>query len=83
MVQAWDFIRNKNNRERLTWLGAGIVAIISGVWTVLVYVVPKHQDRNVPAVSASCGGVAVTGGAYSSTINGGSQSGGDCNRVSK
>jgi hypothetical protein len=69
MRQLWTFLRLKQNREILTWIGGGLAVIIAGLWTAFVYFsdTPKTPASN-PSVEASCGSVGVGGNVSGTTI---------------
>ena len=72
MNDLWGFIRQKENRELLGWLGGGAVAVIAGLWAAFVYFFPPRHADNKPssdAVSADCGSVANTGSLFGSRIS--------------
>jgi tetratricopeptide (TPR) repeat protein len=42
LLRLWKFIRNRTNREFLSWLGGGAVVIVAGAWTLFTYL---HEDK--------------------------------------
>jgi hypothetical protein len=39
----WKFIGNSKNRQILSWLGGGAIAIATAVWATIVYFHPPIQ----------------------------------------
>ena len=56
----WKFLSEDNNRKVLGFLGAGIVALIGGVWTAYVYFADSAPSPK-PQVVAQDSGVAAGG----------------------
>ncbi len=75
----WRFVKRKNNRVILQWLGGGVVVVAGAVWTVFVFFV--HPDAPSPGngmnVEASGGGVAAGRDITGSTITIDQSVGGD------
>jgi hypothetical protein len=72
MSTIWAFVQNKKNREILGWVGAGLAAVIDGLWTAFVYFSPPSKtSAGGPTVQASCGSVAAGGNVSGSTITAG------------
>lgn len=44
MERLWGFLKNKRNRDILSWFGGGIVAIATGAWVLFGY----FYDREPP-----------------------------------
>jgi hypothetical protein len=40
MTTLWAIVREKSNREIISWLGGGAVIVIGGLWALFVYVFP-------------------------------------------
>lgn len=57
----WSFLRDESNRALLGWLGAGLVAIVGGIWTALKFLFPKDATKpeRVPMISASYGSIVA------------------------
>ena len=74
-----SLIDSKEKRERLAFLGGGLVVIIGGLWGAFVYLYPPKSDRvsGGTTVSATSGGVAVGGSITDSTLTTGAPAGGD------
>ncbi len=70
MDKFWSFIRSSENRNLLSWLGGGIVVVIAGLWTVLVYLFPPQTDApsNTGSVTADCGSAAQRGWSWFSSV---------------
>ena len=80
-MRFWQFIRKKTNREILTWLGGGLVAVAMGAWAVTVYFFPPQKVEEAkpgPNVEARCGGLAIVGNVSGTTISAGTTSNADC-----
>jgi hypothetical protein len=71
----WSIIAKPKNRQILSWVGGGIVAVVVGSWTVVTYVWPAHESGKV--VCAQQGSIASGRDASGNTItyNGGAPSG--------
>jgi hypothetical protein len=69
-------IRDKTNREIISWLAGGAVVIITGLWAAFVYIFPpKHEEGERSGAEANCGGIAIGGNVTSATITAGTS---DC-----
>jgi hypothetical protein len=81
----WKFLQNGKNREILSWLGGGAVAVIAGIWAAILFLFPaqKVPDLSHFNAQANCGGVAIVGGVKDATITAGSATGADCSTKSK
>ncbi len=66
----WKYLRDKNNREILGWIGGGIVVVAGAAWTVFVFFWTPSPSPNggQPNVEASGGGVAIGGDVSGTTI---------------
>jgi hypothetical protein len=63
------FIRNKNNREMIGWLGGGLVIVVAGAWAIFTYAYPPAGPPKPPArVEARDGSIAIGGNVEGSTI---------------
>jgi len=60
------FITKPKNRQILSWLGGGLVALAAGVWAVTTYVWPAHDGPKV--VCAQQGSLASGRDASGNTI---------------
>ena len=69
MSELFSFIRDKKNRELLTWLGGGAVIIIGGLWAAFVYFNPPKSDKAATSVSADNCGIAIGGSPVNSPIS--------------
>lgn len=65
------FIPSKEKREIITWIGGGILLLVSGIWAVFLYFYPTNKNSNSPAssINASAGGIAIGGNITNSNIN--------------
>jgi hypothetical protein len=53
----WSFVAKPKNRQLLTWAGSGAVVFAGGLWAIVTYVWPAHQQaRIVCAQQGSVGG---------------------------
>jgi TIR domain len=71
----WGFLREKSNRQVLSWLGGGLVVVATGLWVAFVYFFPpgKSPEAKTPeptpaSVQADHGGVAIGGNVTGATI---------------
>jgi hypothetical protein len=71
MAGLWSFIGDTDNRARLTWIGAGIAAVVAALWTAFVYSHPAKSEGEGARISADCGSVAIGGSVTGGTINAG------------
>jgi len=68
----WSFIGESGNRERLTWIGGGIAAVVAALWAAFVYFHPAAKPEGGGAqIETSCGSVAVNGPVTGATITAG------------
>jgi hypothetical protein len=59
-------IAKPKNRQILSWVGGGIIAVATGAWAIVTYVWPAHDG--VKAVCAQQGSVAGGRDASGNTI---------------
>jgi hypothetical protein len=45
MKSLWSFIAKPKNREVLSWIGAGIVAVAAGGFAAVTYLWPAHDNK--------------------------------------
>lgn len=57
MASLWTFIAKPKNRQVLSWVGGGIVAVAAGAWAAVTYIWPAHEPAH--AVCAQPGAVAA------------------------
>jgi exonuclease VII small subunit len=57
LLRLWKLIRNRTNREFLSWLGGGAVVIVAGAWTLFTYL---HEDKK-PTPSTTTTVIAPAG----------------------
>ncbi|MBV9528718.1 hypothetical protein [Sphingomonas sp.] len=76
MSSVWSFVAKPKNRQVLSWLGSGLVALAVGAWAVVTYIWPAHDD-GAKCVSAQQGSVAAGHDVRGATItyNGGAPTG--------
>jgi len=57
----WSFLLDERNRTVLAWIGGGIVAVATGVWALVKFVLSERKEKRAraPIVKASQGGVAA------------------------
>jgi hypothetical protein len=69
MASLWSFIAQPKNRQILSWIGGGIVAVAVGAWAVVTHVWPAHGPAHEPA-STICAqqGIAIGGNVSGSTV---------------
>jgi hypothetical protein len=64
MFRPWRFIKEKRNRDIVSWLGGGAIAVAVGIWTLLTYFFP-HEYKRPPAsttvITQSGAGIASGG----------------------
>ena len=66
MGSVWAFIRKPNNQRVLSWLGGGGVVAAAGIWAVVTYIWPAHDEPK--PVCAQLGGVAAGRDASGNTV---------------
>jgi len=76
MSYIWDFVRKPSNQRLLSWLGGGGAVAAAGIWAVVIYIWPAHDEPKV--VCAQQGSVAAGRNASGNTVtyNGGAPAGG-------
>jgi hypothetical protein len=56
----WAFIHDPTSRALLSWLGGGMVVVVSGVWAAFKYWNSKSKNAaQPPTVTADRGGIAA------------------------
>jgi hypothetical protein len=73
----WSFLQKPRNQKTLSWLGAGAVVAIAGLWAAFVYVFPPKKDGESSgpqvkidsSVKAGDCGFANSGTATGNTLN--------------
>jgi tetratricopeptide (TPR) repeat protein len=57
LLPLWNFVRNSKNRDIISWLGGGSVAVVAGIWAVLTYFLPldKTPDGSRPILITQSG----------------------------
>lgn len=65
MRSLWKFVGSDANRQILSWIGGGLVALAVGLWAVVTYVWPVHGPPDPGCAQQS---VVVGGGVSGSTI---------------
>jgi hypothetical protein len=66
VVTLRSIVTQPKNRQLLSWLGGGIIAVASGAWAVGTYVWPAHDSPGI--VCAQQGSVAAGRDAKGNTI---------------
>jgi hypothetical protein len=76
MGSLWSFLAKPKNQKTLSWLGAGAVVVIAGLWAAFVYVFPPKdvgslgpQVKIDSTVKAGDCGFANSGTATGNTLN--------------
>jgi hypothetical protein len=68
----WKFVRNGKNREIVSWLGGGAVAIVVGTFSLFTYLFP-HDDKKTAAQTAPIvnqyGSVNAPGGIFNGPVS--------------
>jgi hypothetical protein len=78
MASLRSLIPKASNRQILSWVGGGIVAVAAGGWAVFTYVWPAHEPASIACAQQ---GIAVGGSVSGSTVTNtvsGSQNSGPC-----
>jgi hypothetical protein len=81
MGTIWRFIGNERNRVVLSWLGAGAVVVIGGLWAAFVFFAGDKQP-SAPALApcTGAGGVTVGRDVNGSTITTNGSGSTDCGK---
>ena len=71
MGSLWSFLAQPKNQRIVSWLGGGLLILVTGVWTVVTYVWPPHgaSPNGSKFVCAEQGGIAAGRDASSNIIN--------------
>ena len=76
MSSLWSFIARPKNRQVLSWVGGGFVAVAVGAWAVVTYIWPAHEPgKTVCAQQGVVVGGNVSGSTVSNQVTGSSVSG--------
>ena len=76
MGSLWSFIGKPKNRQILSWIGGGVVAVVVGAWAVVTYVWPAHEPGKPACVQQGVlVGGSVSGSTVSNNVTGSSVSG--------
>jgi hypothetical protein len=59
MDAIWQFV--SDNRDMLSWLGGGVVAVAGGVWTVTKFFLKREKPKSVSAVGGVAAGRDIRG----------------------
>jgi hypothetical protein len=46
MNSLWSIIAKPKNRQILSWIGGGIVAVVAGAFAVVTYLWPAHDGKS-------------------------------------
>lgn len=65
MSAGWSFLSKDKNRQLLSWVGSGLVALAAGAWAVVSYVWPAHDGAKTVCAQQ---GVVVGGNVSGSTV---------------
>jgi hypothetical protein len=61
----------RSNQRLLAWLGSGLVAVVGGIWAVVIYVWPPHEGPTAVCADQSIAiGGKVSGSTISNTVSG-------------
>ena len=66
MDSLWTFLSKPSNQRLTTWLGGGMVVVVSGISAVATYVWPAHES---PTAVCADQGIAIGGNVTGSKIN--------------
>ncbi len=70
--KVWSFLSKDRNRKILSWIGGGIVVVISALWVAFVYFAPPSKSGSAPSpegnVTAECGSAAQRGWSWFSSV---------------
>ena len=75
MEELLEYFPNTETREILSWLGGGLVVIVSGIWAAFKYRSDAKEKSesahagSTPTVTADRGSVAIGGDAIDSSIS--------------
>ena len=78
MSSVWSFVAKSKNRQVLSWIGGGLVALAAGAWAMVNYVWPAHEAaKTVCAQQGSVAGgrdasgntITYTGGSAPATVS--------------
>jgi hypothetical protein len=65
----WTFLKDPANREVLGWLGAGVVVVAGGLWTVVRFYSRKDAGGSTPSIRAHGKSVVIGRDNTNSPIN--------------
>jgi hypothetical protein len=72
----WLIAAKPKNREIISWIGGGVIAVTAGAWAVVTYVWPAHDAaKTVCAQQGIALGGNVSGSTVTNTVSGSSSSG--------
>jgi hypothetical protein len=72
----WSIVAKRKNRQILSWIGGGVMAVAAGAWTVVSYVWPAQEAAKIVcAQQVSAPGGNVSGSTVTNTVSGSSSSG--------
>lgn len=62
----WAFLKDPTNRDTVGWIGAGVAAVVGGIWVAVKFLSKKETG---PAVQATNGSIAAGGDMTGNQIN--------------
>jgi hypothetical protein len=69
VASLWSFLSRKKNQQTLAWLGGGAVVAAGGIWAVVTYVWPSHDEKpTAPTAQAGNCGIASVGSSTGNSI---------------
>lgn len=77
MNSLWRFLMKPKNQATLSWIGGGLVVLATGIWAVVVFLLPPSSapkpngPTNVSAHQGVAGGGDVSGNTVTITNSGG------------
>jgi hypothetical protein len=84
MSSIWAFLRKPSNQRMLSWLGGGGVIAAGGIWAVVTYLWPAHDNPTAECVQQGVKiGGRVSGSTVSNTVSGSSATAGPCLETTK
>jgi hypothetical protein len=54
MKRIWQFLRSRDNREIISWLGGGLVVLVGAAWTAFLYWEKSVPEPKPPGPTSPC-----------------------------